>query len=291
MRFQFIDDHRDEFPVRRMCKVLQVSPSGYYVWRERPPSKREMANRKLTEKIRDAFEESGETYGSPRIYQVMRNHGLMCSKNRVARLMAGAGLQAKQARRFRSTTKRNKAHRAAPNLLNRDFGAERPNQKWLADITYIPTLEGWLYVAAVLDLFSRKIIGWAMSDRMTTDLTLAALRMAIRQRRPGADLIHHSDQGSQYTDSRYQAVLTDHKVQASMNGVATWYDNAPMESFFGTLKSEHVYHCIYQTRDEARPDLFYYIEGFYNRRRLHSSLGYLSPEAHEQLYHKQAAFA
>jgi len=291
MRFQFIDDHRDEFPVRRMCKVLEVSPSGYYVWRERPPSKREMANRKLTEKIRDAFEESGETYGSPRIYQVMRNQGLMCSKNRVARLMAGAGLQAKQARRFRSTTKRNRAHRAAPNLLNRDFGAERPNQKWLADITYIPTLEGWLYVAAVLDLFSRKIIGWAMSDRMTTDLTLAALRMAIRQRRPGPDLIHHSDQGSQYTDSRYQAVLKAHKVQASMNGVATWYDNAPMESFFGTLKSEHVYHCIYQTRDEARPDLFYYIEGFYNRRRLHSSLGYLSPEAHEQLYHKQAAFA
>ena len=136
MRFQFIDDHRDEFPVRRMCKVLQVSPSGYYAWRERPPSKREMANRKLTEKIRDAFEESGETYGSPRIYQVMRNHGLMCSKNRVARLMAGAGLQAKQARRFRSTTKRNRAHRAAPNLLNRDFGAERPNQKWLADLDF-----------------------------------------------------------------------------------------------------------------------------------------------------------
>jgi len=291
MRFQFIDDHRDEFPVRQMCKVLEVSPSGYYAWRERPPSKREMANRKLTEKIKDAFEESGGTYGSPRIYQVMRNLGLMCSKNRVARLMAGAGLQAKQARRFRSTTKRNKAHRAAPNLLNRDFVAERPNQKWLADITYIPTLEGWLYVAAVLDLFSRKIIGWAMSDRMTTDLTLAALTMAIRQRRPGADLIDHSDQGSQYTDSRYQAVLKAHKVQASMNGVATWYDNAPMESFFGTLKSEHVYHCIYQTRDEARPDLFYYIEGFYNRRRLHSSLGYLSPEAHEQLYHKQAAFA
>ena len=291
MRFQFIDDHRDEFPVRRMCKVLDVSPSGYYAWRGRPPSKREMANRKLTEKMRDAFEESGETYGSPRIYQVMRKLGLMCSKNRVARLMKAEGLRAKQVKRYKSTTKRNRSHRAAPNLLNQDFSAERPNQRWLADITYIPTQEGWLYLATILDLFSRKIVGWAMSDRMTTDLTLAALKMAIRQRQPGADLIHHSDQGSQYTDKRYQDVLTGSKIQPSMNGVGTWYDNAPMESFFGTLKSEHVHHCLYQTRDEARPDLFYYIEGFYNRRRLHSSLGYLSPEAHEQLYHKQTVFA
>jgi len=291
MRFQFIDDHRDEFPVRRMCEGLDVSPSGYYAWRGRRPSKREMANQELTAEIKKAFEDSGETYGSPRIYQVMRKLGLMCSQNRVARLMDLAGLKAKQARRFKATTKRNKAHRAAPNLLNREFSVEQPNRKWLADITYIPTLEGWLYLAAILDLFSRKIVGWAMAERMTTDLTLAALKMAVRQRQPGADLIHHSDQGSQYTDERYQAMLEAHKIQPSMNGVATWYDNAPMESFFGTLKSEHVHHCIYETRDEARPDLFYYIEGFYNRRRLHSSLDYLSPEAHEQLYHKQVAFA
>jgi putative transposase len=291
MRFQFIEDHRTEFPVIRMCKVLAVSPSGYYAWRGRPPSKREMANQELTAKIKKAFEESGETYGSPRIYQVMRKHGLLCGKNRVARLMSLAGLRAKQTRRFRATTKRNKADLAAPNLLNRDFVAERPNQKWLADITYIPTLEGWLYLAAILDLFSRKIVGWAMADRMTTDLTLAALKMAIRWRRPGPGLIHHSDQGSQYTDSRYQAVLKDNKIQPSMNSVGSWYDNAPMESFFGVLKSEHVYHCVYRTRDEARPDVFYYIEGFYNRRRLHSSLGYVSPEAHEQLYHNHMAFA
>jgi transposase InsO family protein len=291
MRFQFIEDHRSEFPVIRMCKVLDVSPSGYYAWRGRPPSKREMANQELTEKIKVAFEESGETYGSPRIYQVMRRLGLMCGKNRVARLMGLAGLRAKQTRRFRTTTKRNKAHRAAPNVLNRDFGAEEPNQKWLADITYIPTLEGWLYLATILDLFSRKIVGWAMADRMTTDLTLAALKMALRQRRPGAGLIHHSDQGSQYTDSRYQSVLKANKIQPSMNGVGNWYDNAPMESFFGILKSEHVYHRSYETRDEARPDVFHYIEGFYNRRRLHSSLGYVSPEAHEQLYHKHMAIA
>jgi putative transposase len=291
MRFQFIEDHRDEFLVRRMCKALEVSPSGYYAWRGRPPSKREMANQTLTAEIEKAFEESGETYGSPRIYQILRKLGLMCSQNRVARLMKAAGLRAKQTKRYKSTTKRNKSHRAAPNLLNRDFSTERPNQKWLADITYIPTLEGWLYLAAILDLFSRKIVGWAMADRLTTDLTLAALDMAIRQRRPEAGLIHHSDQGSQYTDKRYQAVLEAYHIQPSMNGVATWYDNAPMESFFGTLKSEHVYQCIYRTRGDARPDLFYYIEGFYNRRRLHSALGYLSPEAHEQLYHKQTIFA
>ena len=291
MRFQFIEDHREAFPVNLMCEVLEVSTSGYYAWRGRPPSKREMANRELTKEIRAAFEESGETYGSPRIYQVMRKRGLMCSKNRVARLMALAGLKAKQTQRFRSTTRRNKAHRAAPNLLKRDFTADRPDQKWLADITYISTWEGWLYLAAILDLFSRKIVGWAMSDRITTDLTLAALRMAICQRRPGPGLVHHSDQGSQYTDSRYQDVLKANKIQPSMNGVGSWYDNAPMESFFGTLKAERVHHCVYRTRDEARPDVFYYIEGFYNLHRLHSSLGYVSPMAHEQLYHEDAVFA
>lgn len=285
MRFRFIEGHRDEFPVRRMCKVLGVSVSGYYAWRGRPPSKREMANRELTEEIKKAFKESGETYGSPRIYQVLRKLGLMCSKNRVARLMRAADLCAKQTRRFRATTKRNKADRAAPNRLNRDFRAERPNQKWLGDITYIPTLEGWLYLAVILDLFSRRIVGWAMSNRMTSELTLTALHMAIGRCRPEPGLIHHSDRGSQYTDGDYQAVLRAHHMLSSMNGVGSWYDNAPMESFFGTLKNELVHHRLYHTRDEASPDVFYYIEGFYNRRRLHSSLGYESPEAYEQLYH------
>ena len=271
----------------RMCKELEVSPSGYYAWRGRPASKREMANQELTAKIKQVFDDSDGVYGSPRIYQVMRKLGLMCSKNRVARLMRAAGLRAKRSRRFRATTKRNKSHRPAPNRLKRDFSAQRPNQKWLADITYIPTLEGWLYLAAILDLYNRQIVGWAMSKRMTGDLTLKALRMAIRQRRPEPGLIHHSDQGSQYTDGDYQDVLGAHHLLPSMNGVGTWYDNAPMESFFATLKSELVNHRRYRTRDEASPDVFYYIEGFYNRRRLHSSLGYMSPEAYEQLYHKQ----
>jgi transposase InsO family protein len=266
-----------------MCKMLAVSPSGYYAWRSRPMSAREMANRKLTATIRQVFDESGETYGSPRIYQVMRKMGLLCSKNRVARLMRAEGVCAKQVRRFRSTTKRNRSHQSAPNLLRRDFDVQQSNQKWLADITYIPTLEGWLYLAAILDLYSRRVVGWAMDERMTSDLTLRALKMALQQRRPGAGLVHHSDQGSQYTDMRYQALLVARGIKVSMNGAGTWYDNAPMESFFGTLKSERVHHLVYQSRDEATTDLFYYIEGWYNRRRLHSSLAYETPEAFEEL--------
>ena len=287
MRFEFIEDHRNRFPVTRMCKELDVSPSGYYAWRDRPPSAREMANQELFERIEAVYNESDGTYGSPRIYYELKEQGVACSKNRVARLMRLRELKAKQVRRYRSTTRRNKAHRVAPNLLQRDFHAERPDHKWLTDITYIPTGEGWLYLAAVLDLYARRIVGWAMAERMTSALTISALKMAIRQRQPGDGLIHHSDQGSQYTDSTHQALLRDHGIQVSMNGVGTWYDNAPMESFFGSLKSELVHHRVYHTREEARPDLFYYIEAFYNRRRRHSSLGYLSPDAYEQLYHRK----
>jgi len=287
MRFQFIEDHRDEFPVTRMCEALKVSPSGYYAWRGRPPSAREMATRELFQKIKEVFRESKETYGSPRVYQQLKKQNVECSENRIARLMRLQGLKAKQTRRFRSTTKRDKSHPVAPNLLQRDFETQRPNEKWLADITYISTQEGWLYLATVLDLYSRGIVGWAMSKRMTDDLTLNALKMALRRRQPGPGLTHHSDQGSQYTSYAYQALLKAWGIQASMNGVGSWYDNAPMESFFGTLKSELVHHTAYRTRYEAQPDLVSYIESFYNRRRLHSALDYLSPEAYEQLYLQQ----
>ena len=287
MRFEFIDDHRDELPVTRMCQALNVSPSGYYAWRKRPVSAREMANRELYKKIEAVYNDNYGTYGSPRVYLELKAQGVACSENRVARLMRLRGLQAKQVRRYKSTTKRNKKHPVAPNLLKRDFTADQPDHKWLSDITYIPTREGWLYLAAILDLYTRRIVGWAMSERMTAALTIDALKMAICQRRPGAGFIHHSDQGSQYTDGTYQALLQKHGGQASMNGVGSWYDNAPMESFFGTLKSELVHHHVYRSRDEARSDLFYYIEGFYNRRRRHSSLDYLSPEAYEHLYHQK----
>jgi len=291
MRFQFIDDHRDEFPIRRMCKVLDVSRSGYYAWRGRPASEREMANQELYKKVKAVYHRNHRTYGSPRIYQALKRQEVTCSENRVARLMRLHGLRARQTKTYKTTTRRNKADPVAPNVLKRDFKAEGPNEKWLADITYIPTEEGWLYLAAALDLYSRRIVGWAMSDRMTNDLTLSALRMAVQQREVDPALIHHSDQGSQYTSGEYQQMLKDWGIVVSMNGVGTWYDNAPMESFFGTLKSEWVHHHTYRTREEARTDLFYYIEAFYNRQRLHSSLGYLSPASYEQLYHQRSVVA
>jgi putative transposase len=274
-----------------MCKVLNLSRSGFYTWRTRPPSQREMANQELLEQIEKVHRESDETYGSPRIYHALLKLGRKCSVNRVARLMRRNGIQAKQKRRFKTTTKRNKSHPVAPNRLNRDFTAEEPDQKWLGDITYIATQEGWLYLAAILDLYTRRIVGWAMADRMTSALTIQALEMALRQRKPFPGLIFHSDQGSQYTDQKYQALLEAHGIQVSMNSVGSWYDNAPMESFFGTLKSERVHHCGYQTRQEAKTDLFFYIEAFYNRRRLHSALGYVSPEAFEKAHYQQPEYA
>jgi putative transposase len=300
MRFQFVNDHQDRFPVRRMCDELNVSPSGYYAWRTRPASAREMANRELYKQIETVYHDNRGVYGSPRIYRELKDQGVACSEtlaparsagDRIARLMRLRGLKAKQTRRFRSTTKRNQADAAAPNLLKRDFEAEQPDQKWLADITFIPTQEGWLYLATILDLYTRRIVSWAMAERMTSDLTVTALKMALEQRQPATGLIHHSDRGSQYTDQAYQALLKDHSIRASMNGVGTWYDNAPMESFFGTLKSELVHHCVYHTRTEARTDLFSYIETFYNRRRRHSALDYLSPEAYERLFYQREGLA
>ncbi len=207
MRYQFIADHREAFPVRRMCQVLKVSSSGYYAWRKRPVSPREMANQELIEEIKATHEESYETYGSPRIYEELQDNGVICSKNRVARLMREEGIQAKQPKRYKVTTKANKNHPAAPNLLDRNFTTNRPNEKWTADITYIPTLEGWLYLAVILDLFSRRVVGWSRSHRMTNALVMDALNMAIRQRRPGPGLLHHSDRGSQYTGQPYQTLL------------------------------------------------------------------------------------
>ncbi|MBU0702761.1 MAG: IS3 family transposase [Chloroflexi bacterium] len=196
MRFQFIEDYRGELPVNRMCEVLKVSRSGYYAWHTRPPCEREMANQELLEQIKIIHRDNDETYGSPRIYHALLALGRKCSENRVARLMRRNDIRAKHKRRFKATTKRNKAHAVAPNLLERDFTAEQPDQKWLTDITYIPTLEGWLYLAAVLDLCTRRIVGWAMAERMTSALTIKALEMALQQRKPVAGLIHHSDQGS-----------------------------------------------------------------------------------------------
>jgi len=283
MKYQFIEDHRGEFPVARMRSVLEVSTSGYYAWRTQPQSHRDRENQKLVEQIREIHAESRETYGSPRIHADLADQGIKCNKKRVERLMRIHGIRAKQYKRRRVQTT-DSAHDlpVAPNVLNREFEADAPNQKWVTDITYVPTDEGWLYLAVVLDLFSRRIIGWSMASTLCTGLVKNALLMAIAERCPGAGLLHHSDRGAQYASGEYQAVLTHHQMIVSMSRTGNCYDNAPMESFFGTLKRELIHHRHYRTRAEARQDIFEYIEVFYNRKRRHSSLGYLSPVQYEQ---------
>jgi putative transposase len=286
MRYQFIQAHQDEFPVQRMCSVLGVSPSGYYAWQTRPVSQQVQANQKLMPAIRAIHIRSRKTYGSPRVHAELKADGVRVGKNRVARLMRAENLQGRRKKKQPRTTDSQHSHPVAPNHLNRDFQATRPNEKWLADITYIPTAEGWLFLAVVLDLFSRKIVGWAFADTLESCLVEQAFRMAVQDRPPLiSGLLHHSDRGSQYAAGAYQQLLIDQQVQISMSRTGNCYDNAPMESFFSTLKCEHVHFQNYCTRQEATTDIFAYILGFYNRQRRHSSLGYLSPEEFERRYY------
>ncbi len=274
----FIEEHRNEFDITIMCRVLNVSRSGYYAWRQRRPSAREMADKELLAQIEEIFAESGQTYGSPRVYIELKADGIACGRKRVERLMRENGLVAVGTRKKRvKTTDSEHSLPVAPNLLERDFTAERPNEKWVTDITYIATNEGWLYLAVVMDLFSRRIVGWAMRADMTAQLVVDALQMATANRRPPAGLLHHSDRGSQYCSHFYQQQLAQYQMVVSMSRKGDCYDNAAIESFFGTLKSERVDRQIYATRAEARRDIFAYIEGFYNRKRRHSTLGYVSP--------------
>jgi putative transposase len=284
VKFQFIDQHQHQFLIAVMCRVLSVSRSGYYAWRKRPVSPRKMANDIVLEQIKAAHQKSRQTYGSPRIQAELVAQGIRCGHNRVARLMRLNGLRAKQKRAFKvKTTDSNHHQPVAPNLLDQDFQTEQPDQKWLTDITYIATAEGWLYLAVVLDLYSRRIVGWAMSDRLERQLVIDALQMALLARRPPPGLLHHSDRGSQYASQEYQALLTKHQLRCSMSRAGNCYDNAPMESFFGTLKSELIHHRRYATRAEARADIFEFIEVFYNRVRRHSALAFQSPVMFELL--------
>lgn len=277
MKYEFIAAHQGEYDIQRMCQALVVGRSGYYAWRRRPTSQRAQANQELLGQIRKVHQASRKTYGSPRIHADLRRTGLLCGRNRVARLMRLHGISAqKRARRFPVTTQRRPGAVPAPNLLAQDFSSPAPNRKWVADITYIDTAEGWLYLAPVLDLYSRMVVGWAMADHMEASLVEAAFRMALVRRHPPSGLLHHSDQGSQYTSLAYQQHLALQACQVSMSRVGNCYDNAVMESFFGTLKTE----CVtgqFATRAQARTTIFEYIEVWYNRHRLHSSLGYLSP--------------
>lgn len=285
MRYGFIASHRAQWPVRVMCRVLQVSASGFYEWDGRKPSQRTVDNEKLTGLIRQSFAASDRTYGSRRVWRDLREWGHCVSLNRVARLMALAGLVARRKRRRRpGDSPENTQHTIAPNLLQRQFEADAPNRKWLADFTYIWTAEGWLYLAVVLDLFSRRVVGWSMKSEMTSQLVIDALLMAIWRRGSPKELLHHSDQGTQYTSDDFQRVLASHGIVCSMSRRGDCWDNAAMESFFSTLKTERTSKSNYTSRDQARADVFDYIERFYNPRRRHSTLQYLSPVRFEELH-------
>ena len=282
MKFHFIQQQLSEFPIAAVCRALEVSRSGYFSWRERPESAGALRREALAQKIKALHEEHRRVYGSPRIHRVLTASGESVCENTVAKVMRHASIRAKTDKKFVSrTTDSQHDYPICPNVLDRQFDAPAPNRKWATDITYIPTDEGWLYLAGVLDLYSRKVVGWSMAEHMKTELVSDALEMAIARRRPGKDLLQHSDQGVQYASDAYRYLLEKHQMQPSMSGRGQCWDNACVESFWGTLKRELVNHEHYATREEARQSIFQYIEVFYNRIRLHSSLGYQSPEAFE----------
>ena len=284
MKYQFIDTYRSEFVVERMCQVLNVSKSGYYAWRVRPQSKRARENEKLDHYIKTIYRKNRGTYGSPRITEALKKQNIACSENRVAKRMSKNGIKAKTKKRFKVTTNSKHNHSVAENLLGQNFKAQRPNQVWASDITYIWTQEGWLYLAVILDLFSRQIVGWAMSNRLGQELVLNAFKQAIWRRRPQSGVIFHSDQGVQYACQAFRDLLQQHKFIQSMSRKGNCYDNAVVESFFHTLKIELIYFENYITREGAKNSVFEYIEIYYNRNRIHSTLNYCSPTQFEQLW-------
>lgn len=264
-----------------MCYVLGVKVSAYYTWRTRQESRREREDRRLLVQIRSVHAESRQSYGSPRIYRELKDRGIEVGEHRVARLMRQHQIRPRQAKRFRATTDSRHSLPVAENRLERQFAVDRPNAVWAADITYIWTSEGWLYLAVVMDLFSRRIVGWSMQQTLGRPLVIEAMRMALSSRRPEPGLLHHSDRGSQYASKDYQALLASYGIRCSMSRRGDCWDNAPVESFFSTLKRELIHYRRYATRKEAQQDIFEYIEVWYNRKRRHSTLGYLSPCEYE----------
>ena len=289
MRYAFIARHRPIWAVDRMCRMLDVSRSGFHEWHERKPCARVVENERLIARIRTFHALSDRSYGSPRIWRDLQEAGERVGENRVARLMHRADIEALRRKRRRPVDEGARPECAvATNVLDRDFEAPAPNVKWVADFTYVDTAEGWLYVAVVLDLFSRRVVGWSMKSEMTAQLVMDALVMALWRRGKPTELLHHSDQGSQYAAEDFQRLLAHHGIQCSMSRKGDCWDNAAMESFFASLKKERVYtKPRYRTRDEARADIFQYIEGFYNPRRRHSTLGQVSPEEFERQFSTQ----
>lgn len=272
-----------EYPVRSLCRALRVSPSGFYAWRSRQPSRRACEDQRLLERIRQLHEQTRQAYGTERLWRALRQQGESCGRNRIRRLRRDHAIQTRRRRRYVQARGTYQRVPAAPNHLTWPFKSSRPNAVWVADITFVPTHRGWLYLAALLDLHSRRIVGWAMGERADQALASEALAMALGRRRLAKGAIHHSDQGSQYTSKAYQQQLQQAGLKPSMSRKGMPYDNAAMESFFSSLKQELTHHQPFATREDARTEIFRYIEGFYNRQRLHSSLGYRSPEAFERL--------
>jgi putative transposase len=279
MKYLFMEEHREVFRMNRMCRILRVSRSGYYAWRKRRPSRREEANKGLLEHIREVHRGSRNTYGSPRITDALKEQGIVCGKNRVARIMRDSGIRVKIKRRFKKTTDSGHGYPVAPNLLIENKQADR---LWVSDITFIRTREGWLYLSAVMNVRTRKIVGFSLRDELSQELVMSSLRQAIEGSPPEEGLIHHSDRGRQYATYAYQGLLQRYNILSSMSRKGHCYDNAYMESFFATLKKDLVHGEKYQTREEASLSIFEYVEVFYNRIRKHSALGYKSPLQYEK---------
>ncbi len=284
MRYDFIRSHREEYRLIRLCDALEVSPSGYYDWLDRPESNRTRKNKMLTEKIKHSHQQSREIYGSPKIHKDLMADGETCGVNRVARLMNLADIKSKMARKFVVTTDSKNTMQPAPDLLRRRFTVDKHDEAWVSDTTFIATREGWLYLAIILDLFSRQVIGWSMSTKNNAELVQDALTMAVWRRGKVNDVIVHSDQGSTYASSSYQQQLSENNLRCSMSRKGECLDNAVAESFFGSLKNELVYHEDYRTRSEAKQSIFEYIEVFYNRKRRHAFLNYMTPVEYEEKY-------
>lgn len=282
MRYACIDRCRDLYPIRLMCRLLDVAASGYYAWRRRPEPQRVQRNRELLEKIRSIHAASKGVYGSPRVHAELLAKGVKVGRHKVAQVMRSARLKGCPKRRYRTTTQRDPGHQIAQNLLRQNFAADGPDQRWASDITYIATRQGWLYLAVTMDLFSRRIVGWSMDRWMSRHLVVDALRMAINARQPTGTLIHHSDRGGQYSSDDFRNELKKYGIKPSMSSTGNCYDNAVVESFFGALKRERVNRVRYRTREQARADLFEYIEVFYNRKRRHSYIGNISPDDFER---------
>ncbi len=290
-RFRFVDAEKARFPVSLLCRTVGVSKSGYYAWRDRPPSKRTHEDAALTERIVEVHKRSRETYGYPRVHAEMRALGVRCGRRRVARLMRKAGIRGCMRGRKKRITRRDPRATPAPDLVNRNFRATAPDRLWTADITHVKTDEGFLHLAFVLDVYSRRIVGWSMASHLRTELVVDALEMAVWRRKPAAGLVHHSDRGTQYTALSFGKRLEEAGIVPSMGRVGSALDNAVSESFVATLKVELVHTRRFPTREAARSAIFEYLEVFYNRRRLHSSLGYVSPEGFEDLGTKEVAVA